>query len=276
MAAIVSALTGGIGSLIGGILGSGASTKAANQQVAADQNAQNQVQSSENQSLAQLSPYTQAGSQATGNLNQLLAKPGQGLLTPWTNTFTAPTAAQAEQTPGYQFQLQQGTNAMQNSAAAQGGLLSGRTLADLNTYGQGVASQNYQNTFNNALTQYQSAYNTFQNNQSSTYNMLAGQQQTGLNAANSSANTINQAGDNLASLDVGIGKAQAGGTLGSANAWSGAIGGIGGATSTLANLNPFSNSSAPSMAAPNYNVPGIQNFVPFDATQQEQLNYMNG
>lgn len=74
-------------------------------------------------------------------------------------TFTAPTTAQVEATPGYQFQLQQGTNAITNSAAAQGLSQSGGTDAALMQYGQGLAGTYYQNAFNNA----QSAFNTNQN-----------------------------------------------------------------------------------------------------------------
>lgn len=43
--------------------------------------------------------------------------------------------------PAYQFELEQGMNAIQGSAAAQGLLRSGRTLKDLVGYSQGIASQ---------------------------------------------------------------------------------------------------------------------------------------
>src|SRR5258708_9493587 len=97
----------------------------------------------EQQGLSNYAPYLGAGANATGMLSQMTGTPGQGLLTPWTNTFTAPTAEEASKTPGYQFQLQQGENALQNSAAAQGGLLSGGTLAGMNKYAQGPSSQNH-------------------------------------------------------------------------------------------------------------------------------------
>lgn len=117
-------------------------------------------------------PFLQAGQTAIGDLSGLLA-PGGGLSQGWTGQFTAPTAAQAEATPGYQFTLQQGQNAIQNSAAAQGNLLSGGTEAALDQYSQGLASTNYQQAFNNALTQYGTAYNTFENNQANQFNRLA-------------------------------------------------------------------------------------------------------
>jgi len=117
-------------------------------------------------------PFLQAGQTAIGDLSGLLA-PGGGLSQGWTGQFTAPTAAQAEATPGYQFTLQQGQNAIQNSAAAQGNLLSGGTEAALDQYSQGLASTNYQQAFNNAFTQYGTAYNTFENNQANQFNRLA-------------------------------------------------------------------------------------------------------
>lgn len=43
--------------------------------------------------------------------------------------------------PSYQFELEQGMNAIQGSAAAQGLLRSGRTLKDLVGFSQGIASQ---------------------------------------------------------------------------------------------------------------------------------------
>lgn len=245
MAALALPIISGLGSLFGGIMGSNASKKAAQQQIEADQKGIGTIQGSETSALGQLSPYTSAGSKATGSLSDMLSTPGQGLLTPWTQQFTAPTADQAAATPGYQAQLKAGEDALQNSAAARGGLLSGRTAADLNSYAQGLASTNYQNTFQNSLQQYQSAYNTFQNNQANTYNRLFGVSGQGLQAANSAANVNMGAGQDIAGLQSAQGAAAAGGTLGSANAWSNAIGGIAGAAgqafSPLSRMNPMGN-----------------------------------
>lgn len=51
--------------------------------------------------------------------------------------------AKLEADPGYQFRLQQGTQAMERSAAAKGNLLSGNTLAAAQQFGQGLASEQY-------------------------------------------------------------------------------------------------------------------------------------
>jgi hypothetical protein len=219
-------------SLLGGLFGSSAASNAAKEQEQAEQKGINFLENEQSTGMANYQPYLTAGGTATNTLADLLGTPGQGLLTPWTQQFTAPTAAQAAQTPGYQFQLQQGLNAAQNSAAGQGSLLSGRTLASLNNYAQGTASTNYQNTFNNDLTSYQSAYNTFLNNQNNQYARLMGLSGEGLTAAQGAGSLLANLGGDTASLFAGQGAAAAAGTIGSANAWSGALGG---ATNSLAN-----------------------------------------
>jgi len=50
-----------------------------------------------------------------------------------------------EQTAGYQFQVDQGNQAINRSAAARGMGASGNVLAELAKYGQGMASQEYGN-----------------------------------------------------------------------------------------------------------------------------------
>lgn len=50
--------------------------------------------------------------------------------------------------PDYQFRLGEGLNAVQNSAAAQGGLYSGNALRGITEYGQGLAAGEFGNWFN--------------------------------------------------------------------------------------------------------------------------------
>jgi hypothetical protein len=158
--------------------------------------------------------------------------------------FVAPTAAQALASPGEQSQLQLGEQAMQQSAAAQGNLLTGGTAQALNSYAQNLASTNYQNTYNNAYNTYASGYNQFQNQQTNEYNRLAslaGQGQTtantlatiGSNTANAVSNNLLQTGQNIGQQINNAGAANASGIIGSANAWSGALGNT---TNNLSNL----------------------------------------
>lgn len=81
--------------------------------------------------------------------------------------FQAPTAATEQNDPGYQFRLNEGARAMQQSAAAKGTLDTGGTLGDLLKYGQDYASNEFQNVYNRALQTYgtnrqnaQDIYNT--------------------------------------------------------------------------------------------------------------------
>lgn len=239
---LLSAGIGAAGSLFGGLFGGNASQEAAKQYEQALQKAEGFLQDQEKQGVQNFQPYMDAGKGATNTLSSLLGTPGQGLLTPWAQQFTAPTEAQAEQTPGYQFQLHAGENAMQNSAAGRGSLLTGRTLADLNNFAQGTASTNYQNVFNNALTQYGTAYQSFRNNQSDTYNRLMGLSGEGLSAANSTGQFMSGMGGDIASLMGQQGAAAAQGTIGAANAYGSILPGIGNAFSQYGMLNMLNGS----------------------------------
>lgn len=104
-----------------------------------------QIANTLNQSAQQYSPFVQGGTQAEGALSNLFGLNGQA---------AADSAQQNWQnTPGYQFQLAQGTGALQNSAAASGGLLNGNTGEALVNYGQGLAGTTYQNYINNLQNQ---------------------------------------------------------------------------------------------------------------------------
>ena len=178
---------------------------------------------------------------------------GGALTQQWNQQFHAPTAAEAAQTPGYQFALGQGLQALDRGAAARGNLLTGGTMEAEQQYGQGLASQTYQQTFNNALTQYQQAYNQFQQGQANTYNRLAGLAGTGQvsagqlgqeggQAANSVANTILTGNQQIGQQMNNAAAANASGYVGSANAWNSAISGIGNSLSNYAIMQQLLNS----------------------------------
>ena len=66
-----------------------------------------------------------------------------------------------EADPGYQFRLAEGEKAINRAAAARGGYDSGGTLKALNRYGQGMASDEYQNAFNRWNAQNNQIFNRF-------------------------------------------------------------------------------------------------------------------
>lgn len=125
-----------------------------------------------------------------------LSAPNPYTFTPFSyGNFSAPTLAEAQNAPGYQFGLQQGQDALQNSAAARGTLRGGGTLKDLFGYTNAAAEQNYGNVFNQDLTQ----YNTNRDNAFGTWAANTGQGQTAYNTnwgttkdVNASVNAGNQ------------------------------------------------------------------------------------
>jgi hypothetical protein len=188
---------------------------------------------------------------------------------PWTQQFQAPTDVTEQNDPGYQFRLQQGTQAVQNSAAASGDLLSGNTLAGLTQYGQNYASNEYQNVYNRALQQYQQQYNIYQNNQANQWNRLAsmaGIGQTAVNQLNSAGSTAAQNyGNTVIGSTNAIGQnlnnaaaATASGYVGSANAYGGALGSLGNLGAMIPYLNLLNQGGGGSQVTTG-TIPGIDN-----------------
>ena len=117
------------------------------------------------------------------------------------------------QDPGYAFRLAEGQKALERTAAARGGLLSGGAMREAQRYGQGLASQEYQNAYNRALTQ---------------YNTLASLAGVGQTTAGQMAGEAGTYGTNLANLAYGAGtgaaQTRASGYMGAANALMGGLG----------------------------------------------------
>jgi len=103
-------------------------------------------------------PAAAAGTVPTGTVDPSLGGYGSLMGSYPGGSFVAPTAAQALQSPGEQAQMTLGEQAMQQSAAAQGNLLTGGTAEALDQFGQNVASTNYQNTYNNSFNTYSAGY----------------------------------------------------------------------------------------------------------------------
>jgi hypothetical protein len=238
-----AAIIGAAGSIGGALIGSSASEDAASTQASAadyaaqlqEQEAQNALDFQEQQwstDQANLAPWLKAGQGGLAQLTAAMA-PGGSLTQP----FTPPTAAQAEAYPGYQFGLGQGEEAMQNSAASKGNLFSGNTQEALNNYGQQYAQQDYTNVYNQA-------YNTFETNQTNQFNRLAALSGIGQTAGTTLGQQGQSTANNISGIDLALGQqvgtdaqnaaaAEASGYVGSANAWSGALGGT---SSNLTNL----------------------------------------
>jgi hypothetical protein len=140
----VSAI-GGIGSMIGGLFGgsgdngSDTALQAAQLQYQGSQNAIAAQQQAVAEARGYMQPYYKAGTSALDLYGGLLNVPGFAPQDP-TATLRA--------TPGYDWQMGQGVNALERGAAARGGLYSGAQMKGLTKYGQGMADQTYQNYLN--------------------------------------------------------------------------------------------------------------------------------
>jgi len=115
--------------------------------------------------------------------------------------------------PGYGFRLKEGLRALESSAAARGGLLSGNTMRGITRYGQGLASDEYTNAFNRYQAERAARLNPLQS--------LAGMGQS--NAA-TMAQQAGQYGQNMAQGAAAMGNIRASGYVGQANALTGALG----------------------------------------------------
>lgn len=179
------------------VLGAASSRSAAKTQAnAAGQAADLQREQFERQ-LELQAPFREAGVRA---LNKLEAA----------SEYTPFGMDQFQADPGYAFRFQQGQKALERSAAARGGLISGNTGGALQQFGQGLASQEYQNAFNRYQAERQARLGPLQS--------LAGVGQT-------SVNQLGAAGQNYA---MGMGEALGAGAQARASGYMGAANAIGG------------------------------------------------
>lgn len=114
--------------------------------------------------------------------------------------------------PGYAFQLQQGTQALQNSAAAGSGAMSGAALKDLLKYNQDYAG-----------TAYNDAFNRYQTQQGNIFSRLSTLLQAGQNAASGVGTTGTQLAGNAGQALTQAGAASGAGIVGAGNAGSDAL-----------------------------------------------------
>ena len=152
------------------------------------------------QTRKDLDPYKQAGATS---LSQMM-----GQMTPDGYFNQTYTGQDIYSDPSYQFRLQQGQDAIQSSAAAKGGLLTGATLKALQNYGQESASQEYSN-----------AYNRFNADQTNRYNRLSNLIGIGQNAAAQVGNAGAQTSQAVANNTMAGANSIAAGQVASANNW---------------------------------------------------------
>lgn len=186
--------------VVSSAIGANAAGKAAGAQAGAARDAA-QLQSDQYyQSREDQMPWLKAGERALGKLESAAD------YTPFSmNQFNAD--------PGYSFRLSEGQKALERSAAARGGLISGGALKAATRFGQDMGSQEYMNAFNRYQTERAAKLQPLQS--------LAGVGQT-------TATNLGQAGQAMA---AGVGDtmqsaaaARASGYVGGANALTSGLG----------------------------------------------------
>lgn len=218
-AALIGGGVAAAGSIISGMAGASASESAANTQAAAaDRAAELQYKQYKEQQELQ-KPFREAGLTAQNKLLDYL-----GLSPNASGKYAGDFGmTNFQQDPGYAFRLSEGTKALERTAAARGGLLSGSTLKGAQRFGQDLASQEYTNAFNR--------YQVNRSNQINPLQSLMGSGQSATNVLGTAGqNYANQAGEAY----MGAGNARASGYIGSANALSNAFGGV---TNAFTNYN---------------------------------------
>jgi hypothetical protein len=221
-----------------GLLGSSRAAKtqasaaraAADAQVAAaDRAAEAQREMFERQVELQ-EPFRQGGLTAQNRLMALLGLAGEPTAPGYGRYARDFSMADYEADPGYGFRMSEGMKALERSAAARGGLLSGTTLKGVQRFGQDLASQEYQN-----------AFNRYQINRAAQLNPLQSLMGAGQTSTNVLTNAAGDVGRGVGGTYMGAGAAQAAGLTGAGQA---RASGYVGATNAL--------TGALSQAVPNY------------------------
>ena len=203
------------GTIGAGLIGADATKSATSQQVGQEEQALALQKQLLGQTTGNVQPYVSSGQNALQSINQLLG------LNPGGNPVTAnpilqmlgiggpgPTGginpATFTGSPGYQYQLQQGQNAVTNAATRGPG--GGNALMALQANGQQLANQNW----GQYLSELSPAWQQLLSN-------VGGQAQQGLNAAGVLSGAGQSNVNAQSGILGGIGNSQAAGTIGQAS-----------------------------------------------------------
>lgn len=214
--ALIAAGIGAAGSVAGGAMASSAAKKAAATQAQAATDAQAAQERMFQKQIELQEPFRQAGLTAQQQIMQLLGIGGDKTAAGYGSLAQPFGTQQFQQDPGYAFRQSEGMKALERSAAARGGLLSGSTLKGIQRFGQDLASQEYQN-----------AFNRYQVERAARLNPLQSLMGSGQSSANVLTSAAGQMGQNEAANLMNAGAARASGYVGSANALGSALSNVG-------------------------------------------------
>lgn len=253
-AAAIGGIAAGIGGVAGAIGSSSAASKAAKAQTAAAAQSAEAQREAFNKQVQLQEPFRNAGLAAQNQLLTLLgiqpqspnmpqydergrpiagqgrfnggAGQGEGAIPQYNYSvdpndpnFGSATKAfgmdQFNADPGYAFRMSEGMKALERSAAARGGLLSGSTLKGITRFGQDTAAGEYQNAFNRYQIERQARLNPLQS--------LMGGGQTSAGLLTSAAG---QLGQGLGQAAVAQGAAKASSYMNQSTALNNALQGV--------------------------------------------------
>jgi len=201
----------GLGSIGASIYGANQANKGVKAQIeAGDRAAALEAQSAADQlklqreiwekQQADYKPYLEQGQYGINTLGNLM-KSGSGQLNNPFDTYLASKGLAGGKfdtsNPAYQFQLKQGQQALDRSAAARGIGYSGAQMKAAQEWGQGLASQQYDKEYNRASGEF-----------GDYFNRLAGLSQGGQQAAGSMANAGIQYANNASNTFGNLSNAQ--------------------------------------------------------------------
>jgi hypothetical protein len=241
-----AAVAAGAASVIGGAISSNSAKKAANTQSDAAKQAAATYQQG-------VQPYIDAGKTGINNMAASVAPGGLA-----TQRFSM---ADATNSPAEQHALQQGEQAIQNSAAAKGGLINSNVMQGLTEFGQKNAALYQGQAFDQWKQQQQMELGANQNLANVGVNAATGN-------ATTQANAVNAAGG-----------AQAGGQIGQGNAMTNTMGQLGDILGqsdlfkpAIATVPPVSMGSDPNGYQGTQNNPSA--FVPSDERLKEDISHV--
>jgi hypothetical protein len=196
------------GAVVGGLATTVAGNKAAGAQKDAAAMSTDEQRRQFDITQQNMKPFRDAGLSVLPELQSGLAPGGE-----FNRNFTL---QDFQKDPGYQFRMDQGQQALERSAAARGGLISGGTGKALTEYGQDYASGEYSN-----------AYNRFNNDQTTRFNRLSALAGTGQTATNTIGTLGAQTAANIGENYLQAGNARAAGYVNQGNAINNGVSSLG-------------------------------------------------
>jgi hypothetical protein len=206
-----SALLGSYVSTQAGNKQADAAERAAELQAAASRYAADLQQQQYRENVARQQPFYQAGVNALPELIQA-------------SRYTPFSMEQFQADPGYGFRLSEGQKALDRSAAARGGLISGGALKAATRFGQDMGSQEYTNAFTRYQQERAARLNPLQSLTGMGQTTAAGLGSAGQNMASNVGSAFMGGANATAGGMTDAAAARASGYVGGANAITGGLG----------------------------------------------------